>query len=576
MTRWAYWLGLAFGLVLARAAAAADPPIVFDDLSALVDFQRSSVGGDALAGAAWLDYDNDGFLDLFLTNGKTQKNGLFHNDGHGGFVDVSAVAGIQNGAGNSGVVAADFDNDGFVDLFLTGDGGVIGTADSPVVLYHNNGDGTFTDITAASGIVGPATAVSAAAADIDNDGFLDLFIGAPGSLLNRRQDANRLFHNNGNLTFTDISAAAGVHTAIGAFGALFSDYNHDGFIDLLIGNGNDVNLMPTPNEMFRNNGNLTFTDVAPQAGLTPAGYWMGIESADYDHDGELDLFITNFGSNVGFPHALYRNNGNGTYTDVGVEAGVADFAFAWGCAFKDFDDDGDPDLYFAGALVGLDRDPGVLLFNNGDGTFSDFTASSPVDLTGMLVSGIASGDYDNDGFVDVVVMREPGNGYSFGAPILLHNRGNGNHSVTIRLVGTRSNREAIGARVWVTAAGRTQVQEVYAGSSFASTDSPWLTFGLGASESAEQVRVQWPLGARETFRDLPVGHMVTLVEGSGSRPDPGDCDGDGRVTMPELVQGVAIALGKMPLVACAAFDTDGDRRVDVSELLLAVRQALTG
>jgi hypothetical protein len=548
--------------------------VVFEDLSGLVDFHRSSVDGDALAGAAWIDYDADGFLDLFLTNGKTQPNGLFRNDGHGGFIDVSAHAGIQNGGGNSGVVAADLDNDGFVDLFLTGDGGVVGTGDSPVVLYHNNGDGTFSDVTAASGIVGPPTAVSAAAADIDNDGFLDLFISAPGSLLRHAQHANRLFRNNGDLTFTDISASARVNTAIGAFATLFSDYNDDGFIDLFVGNGNDVGFAPTPNQLFRNNGDLTFTDIAPQVGLAPIGYWMGFGAADYDNDGDIDLFVTNFGADVGFPHALYRNNGDGTYTDVGAAAGVADFPFAWGCAFKDFDNDGDADLFFAGALAGLDRDPGVLLFNHGDGTFADFTASSPVNLQGMLVSGVASGDYDNDGYEDIVVMREPGNGSPLGQPILLHNRGNGNHWVTIRLTGTRGNREAIGARVWVTAAGRTQVREVYAGSSFASTDSPWLTFGLGSTESIDRVRVQWPSGTTEEFRNVSAGQITTLVEGTAAGARAGDCDGDGRVTLAELVHGVAIALGDMPLDGCRAFDPDGDGRVGVDELVRAVRQAL--
>jgi len=230
---------LALGMGAAAPLRAIDPPVRFDDASALLNFEHVSLAfdGDGLAGAAWIDYDNDRFLDLFLTNGRTQPNGLFHNDGHGGFVDVAAAAGVQDRRGSSGVVAADFDNDGWPDLFLTGDGGVTGSGASPVVLYHNNGDGTFSDITATAGIVGPPTANSAAVADIDNDGFLDLFIGAPGSLSGHEQHANRLFHNNGDGTFTDISASAGVHTAIGAFAALFSDYDHDGFIDLFAGNG---------------------------------------------------------------------------------------------------------------------------------------------------------------------------------------------------------------------------------------------------------------------------------------------------------------------------------------------------
>jgi enediyne biosynthesis protein E4 len=365
-----------------------------------------------------------------------------------------------------------------------------------------------------------------------------------------------------------------VNTAVGAFAALFIDYNRDGFIDLLVANGNNIRLAPTPNELFRNNGNLTFTDVAPQAGLAPTGLWMGFGPADYDNDGDIDLFVTNFGSR-GFPHALYRNNGDGTYTDVGAAAGVALFPFAWGCAFKDFDNDGDADLFFAGALPGIDSNPGVLLFNNGDGTFTDSTASSPVDLRGVYASGVASGDYDRNGFEDIVVVREPYGAQESGHPVLLRNRGNANRWVTIHLVGTRSNRDAIGAQVWLTAGGRTQLKEVYAGSSFASTDSPWLTFGLGTSTSIDRVRVKWPLGTEEEFRNVVAGQTAILVEGKGESGYVGDCDGDGHVTVADLVYGVAIALGNTPLDGCPTFDADGDGRVDITELVQAVEEALS-
>jgi len=571
---WAAALALWPGLLLAGGAE--EPPVRFDDASSLVNFERVSLprDGDGLGGAAWLDYDADGFLDLFLTNGKMRPNGLFRNDGHGGFVDVSASAGIQNGRGNSGVVAADFDNDGFTDLFVTGDGGTIGLASSPVMLYHNNRDGTFTDITSASGIVSPPSGISSAVADVDNDGFLDLFIAAPGSLSLQVQHANHLFRNNGDLTFTDISAAAGVNTAVGAFAALFTDYNRDGFVDLVVGNGNDIRLAPTPIELFRNNGDLTFTDVATTAGLAGGGLWMGFGPADYDNDGDVDLFVTNFGGNV-FPHALYRNNGDGTYTSVGTTAGVAPFPFAWGCAFKDFDNDGNADLYFAGALPVIDTNPGVLLFNNGDGTFANLTASSPVDLRGMFPSGVASGDYDRNGFEDIVIVREPYGVDQSGRPVLLRNRGNANHWVTIRLIGTVSNRDAIGAQVWITAGGRTQFKEVYAGSSFASTDSPWLTFGLGATASIDRVRVRWPLGTEEEFRNIPAERVAMLVEGTSGDVSVGDCDGDGAVTVADLVQGVAIALGNAALDSCPIFDADGNGSVDVSDIVQAVLMALT-
>lgn len=565
--------GLATESVIGSTARGDGPLAVFEDVSSLIDFRHGSVpfDGDGLAGAAWLDYDRDGRLDLFLSNGRTQRNGLFRNDGAGGFVDVSAGAGIENGRGNTGVVAADFDNDGFTDLFLNGDGGILeAVPTSPVVLYRNNGDGTFRDVTTASGIVGPPTGVSAAAADVDNDGFLDLYITAAGSLVTQTQHANRLYRNNRDWTFTDVSAAAGVGSALGALAALFSDYDGDGWIDLLVGNGNEIHFAPTPSELYRNRGDLTFANVAAPAGLAKPGYWMGFATADYDSDGTLDLFVTNLGADTGNPHALYRGNGDGTYTDVAAAAGAADFPFAWGCAFKDFDNDGHADLFFAGALPGLDANPGVFLFNDGRGRFTDRTASSPIDLRRTYPSGVASGDYDGDGFEDLVIMQEA----EPGRPVLLRNRGNGNNWVATRLEGRRGNRGAVGARVTVSAGGRRQAREVYAGSSFASTDSPWLTFGLGRTASVDHIEVRWPSGPAEVFRCVAPRRLATLVEGTGPASCAGDCDADGAVTVSELVFGLAIALGNAALAGCPVFDVDGDGQVVVDELLRAVRRAL--
>ena len=565
-------IAVALGAAMEAAAGPLPPPVYFDDVSPLIPFSHRSepFDGDGLAGAAWLDYDRDGRLDLFLTNGRTQANGLFRNDGHGGFVDVSASAGIEDRRGSSGVVAADFDNDGFTDLLLTGDGGILVDVRGTVALYRNNGDGAFSDVTNASGIDGPPTGIVAAAADIDNDGLLDVFIAAAGSLETRTQYPSRLYRNNGDFTFTDISVAAGVDRSLGAFGTMFIDVDRDGWVDLFVANGNDVAFLRTPNQLFHNRGDGTFEDVSANVGVTKSGFWMGTCGADWDNDGDTDLFVTNLGANAGSPHALYRNNGDGTFTDVGADAGAAGFPFGWGCAFKDFDNDGHPDLYFAGSLPRLDTNRGTLLFSDGNGRFIDFTASSPVRLEGTFPSGIASADYDGDGFEDLVIMQETEPGH----PVLLHNRGNGNAWLTTHLVGTHSNRGGVGAHVWVSAGGQRQVREVFAGSSFASTESPWLTFGLGTEPSVERVDVRWPSGLEETFGCVGVRRIATLIEGEGPISCLGDCDGDGAITIAELVRGMSIALGSAALAVCPTFDVDGDGQVAVDELLRAVRRSL--
>ncbi len=258
-------------------------PVSFADVSDSLDFFHETDGGEGVSGVAWFDYNNDGYLDVFLTNGIGHRNGLFENNRDGRFRDVSAGAGIENGLGNSGVIAGDIDNDGWVDLFLTGEGAVVsGAEQSPTRLYHNDGNGRFTDITAQAGVPGAETTWTAAFGDIDNDGFLDLFATAPGSQSNKVSHRNKLYRNNGDLTFTDISASAGVDsrrstvdgstvdTDLGTCIATFSDYDNDGDVDLFIGNCNDLQFRPAPVELWRNDGDLTFTDVTLEAGHTAA------------------------------------------------------------------------------------------------------------------------------------------------------------------------------------------------------------------------------------------------------------------------------------------------------------------
>ncbi len=560
-------------LLVAAAAMGGDPPVAFEDVSDLVDFPAKSltVGGNSQLGAAWLDYNNDGWLDLYLANGCNLDNGLFHNNGDGTFSDVATDAGVTNGRGTDGVIAADIDNDGFQDLFLTGEGGFEGGCLRPVVLYHNNGDGTFTDITESSNIVGPSSQFSAAMADIDNDGFLDLFITGSGPQ-NGNGPPNRLYRNNGDLTFTDISASSGVNTDRGACAAFFTDVNNDGFVDLHV--ANCVPFFPAErNEFFVNNGDLTFTERAVDAGLGATGYWMCVAPGDYDNDGDIDHFVSNLGARFGFFHALLRNNGDNTYTDVARQAGAANFEFGWGGTMMDFDNDGYTDIFFAGsdpafAIGPGNGNPGTMLFNNGDGTFANHTSDMPTNLASRSTSGLAAADYDNDGFVDIVVAAEAYRSDP-GGPTIFHNLGNDNHWLTIKLRGTVSNRDAVGARVRVTAGGMTRTKEVYAGMSFLSQDSMWLTFGLGSSSTAETVEVRWPLGLVETINDVSSGQAITLVEGEnsgGCARDPewicdGDTDGDGQVNPVDsgLVQA---AFGSADEQDLCNYDVDCDGQIN--------------
>jgi hypothetical protein len=525
-SRW-FVLSLSFVMIgFCFITSQAQNQLALQNVSDRLDFVHRSEGGEGLAGAAWFDYNNDGLLDLYLTNGKSQKNGLFRNDGNGSFTNVSASAGVDNGLGNSGVIAGDVDNDGNIDLFLTGEGGVMGNGQSPTRLYRNNGDGTFTDITARAGTIGAESAWSAAFADIDRDGFLDLFITSPGRAVVRPHQ-NKLYRNNGDLTFTDISASAGVDTQRGACATGFCDYNQDGWIDLFIADCADTYARPTPIELFRNNGDLTFTDVTTQAGLDPGGFWMGLTFGDVDNDGDMDVFATNFGTSrrwLGrlWLHALYRNNGDGTYTDIGNQAGVAEWEWGWGCSFADFDNDGYQDLFFAGNWPfppfdvfhpGLGN-PGRLFMNRRDNTFAEIGSEPVFNLREKYTSGVATGDFDNNGFADIVVGIDSVDN-NVGRPVLYRNMGNGNHWLTIKTVGTRSNRDGVGARVKVIAGDLVQVKEVRAGSSFLSMDSPWLTFGLGSRERVDRIEIIWPSQTMEQYVNVAADRLVTLIEGEG-------------------------------------------------------------
>ena len=485
-------------------------------------FKRSF--GDGYGGIAWLDYDRDGDMDMLLTNDGNASNALFSNDGDGTFTDVTVEANAVIMTGSSGVAVGDVDNDGYPDIFLSGAGYFVGPAQSATVLLHNqgpdsNGVVTFVDIAAAAGVPGGETALSAAFGDINNDGYVDLFVTAEGHLGffngGAAQHADKLYLNNGDLTFTDISDTYIVNSppntgSQGSCAASFSHFDDDEHIDLFVAVCNDVNFKPTPFHVYKNNGDLTFTDVAATTQLDKGGFWMAVAPADIDNDGDIDLFTTNLG--LGNKHHLWRNNGDGTYVDIASNE-MADNFWSWGATFADFDNDGFQDLYYGGEGQApfAKGGTGYLFMNDGDSRFTRDLASGIPDLDGRGITGISKADFNGDGFPDIAMMTGTGN-----LPLLFQNEGNGNNWVSLTLVGITSNAMAIGARIEIVSnSGKFQAREIYSGSSFVSSESQWPTFGLGSDEWVD-VLIYWPGGGAEEFYGLEAGKRYVLTEGTGT------------------------------------------------------------
>lgn len=531
---------LASTIVLASGAVHASPNervitetgTTFEDVSNLLaPYTRK--GFDGQGGFAWLDYDADNDLDLLLTGGIGSKNGLFRNNNDGTFTDVSAESGIDVG-GHGGVVAGDIDNDGYPDVYLSREGTIFGLAQNTPRFFHNNGDGTFTDISVMAGISGQETTASPAMADINNDGYLDLFVAAAGHrhfiFPPAKQTLERLYLNNGDLTFTDITDSAGVASGLGSCVASFSYYDDDEWIDLFYGDCNNIDGAQTPFHIFRNNGDNTFVDVREEAGLG-LGHWMSSTLGDYDNDGDIDLFATSFGplSPLGIieAHALYRNNGDGTYTDVATEE-LAVNQFSFGATFADWDNDGWLDLFYTGSqdtagLIGPNiGNPGHMFFNDGAGNLIENNDAHGLDLRNILTSSVAKADYDQDGFLDLAIfasayqMNDIVSGEPIGddgAPFLLKNEGNGNTGVTIRPHGDESNKMAIGAKMWLYTHDLTQVREIYAGGGFLTSESPWPHFGMG-KDKIGMLKVRWPSGLKEKFI-VRSNRVLDIYEGEG-------------------------------------------------------------
>jgi hypothetical protein len=493
-------------------------------------------------GVALFDYDNDGYLDIFLVNSltiellksnKRTRSALYHNNGDGTFTDITDKAGVADIGWGMGVAVGDYNNDGFDDLYVTCLG--------PNHLVKNNGNGTFTDVTSKAGVGDPRWSTGAAFLDYDNDGKLDLFVtnyvgfnishlpafgagptcqfkgvpvqcgprGLPGA-------GDTLYHNNGDGTFTDVSKKAGVDDSIGYYGldVVASDFDGDGLVDIFVANDS------TPNYLYHNNGNGTFSEIAFEAGAAVNGNGaeqgcMGVTVGDYDHDGRLDIFITNFDDEY---NVLYRSVGRNSFTDVSYDAGVATVSLpyvGWGTKFFDFDNDGWIDLFVANGHAYPQRDhyrQRKLLFgNNRDGTFSEVAMQCGSALAEERASrGTAFGDVDNDGDIDVIVNDLDG------PPQLLRNDGgNRNNSVLVKTIGVKSNKDGIGARVKVVSNDLIQVDEVRSGGSYLSQNDLRLHFGLEKWAAVDLIEVRWPSGVVDRVTGVRANEVVTIKEGRG-------------------------------------------------------------
>jgi enediyne biosynthesis protein E4 len=494
------------------------------------------------AGCAFLDYDNDGWMDIYLVNsGKcdfytpTQplRNALYRNNRDGTFTDVTEKAGVAGGGYGQGVAVGDYDGDGFPDLYVTQYGRSI--------LYHNNGDGTFTDVTEKAGVAAPGWASSAVWFDYDNDGRLDLFVcrfvdfdksknlpctadNKPGYCVPRlyKPMASYLFHNNGDGTFTDVSKASGIGNYLGkAWGAVATDINNDGKLDLFVANDTVANFL------FANRGGGKFEEIGTTSGVaySDAGRprsGMGVDSADFDQDGWMDLFVANIDHER---YSLYKNNKDETFDDIADRMGIGmatRLMSGWGLKFFDYDNDGNLDLILSNGnpddLIQVYHqdvsyeEPLLLFRNQGNGLQNVSDQSGPAFAKKISARGLALGDFNNDGAVDVLVSLNDG------APMLLRNNvGTQNHWLGLKLKGKKANPDAIGARITYQAGDLKRNRMVVGGGSFLSAHDPRVVMGIGQHTKLDCVEIQWPRPSQltERFQDLPVDRYISITEGEG-------------------------------------------------------------
>jgi enediyne biosynthesis protein E4 len=501
-----------------------------------VKYLIETMGG----GGGFIDYNNDGLLDIYLVcysqtpqsdPAAKLKDALYRNNGDGTFTDVTEAAGISNSMLGMGLAVGDFNNDGFADIYITGYGAS--------KLYRNNGNGTFIDITAQAGVNNKAWGASAVWFDYDNDGYLDLFVcnylsfdpegkvpcdffdGRPYCYLSKfKGSPSVLYHNNRDGTFTDVSVKAGIAAHAGkGLGAIAFDYNNDGRMDIFEANDS------APNFLFRNEGNGTFTEVALDAGcaLDPNGEQrggMGVDAEDLDGDGYQDIFVTNFSQQT---NAFWHNNGDGTFDETTYPLGLGKVSFnqsGFGTRFFDYNNDGLVDLF---VLNGHPFEPiqkvfpettyaeQPFLFENTGKSFREVAAEhGPALKKFYLGRGLAIGDIDNDGDTDLLLLN------AGDAPVLLRNDGgNKNHWLGVKLVGTKSNRDGTGAKVTVLISGKRRTKQLLGGTSYCSASDLRLLFGLGDSQKVDGIEVRWPSGVVTTTHDVAIDRYLTLREETG-------------------------------------------------------------
>jgi hypothetical protein len=556
---------IAWLMTTAQPAAREQPQVTFNDVAPQAGLNFVNVSGGLRTkkyllettgnGLAWIDYDRDGYPDLFLVTGTTIEgfpagreptNRLYHNNGDGTFTDVTAKAGLVHSGWGQGACVGDYDNDGWDDIFVTYYG--------KNLLYHNNGDGTFAEVTEKAGVAGDEKRwnMGCAFVDYDRDGLLDLFVtnyvdqgpdfrllpqpgsgqfcqykGIPTACGPRglKSGRNYLYHNNGNGTFTDVSAPAGIllHDTSYPLGVVTVDYDNDGWPDLYVASDSTASIL------YHNQHDGTFRDLAVLSGVAFSGEGetqggMAVAAGDYDGDGFLDLAKTNFSDDT---PDLYHNNGDGTFGDVTFAAGLGGHpeVMGYGIGFLDYDNDGWKDLFMANGHVSPELDayhvnvtyaePKLLYWNapapGGGRRFVELSSALGPGIRILSSSrGVALADYDNDGDIDIAI-----NNLNAPPHLLRNDGGNRHHWIQIRTVGVKSNRDGVGTRVEVRTGTHKQVDEVRSGGSWLAQNDLRLHFGLGNATRIDELTLRWPSGQVDTLREIRSDQIIIVEEGKG-------------------------------------------------------------